>query len=366
MKILSIGTDRKIFDEKSSSARRMLGYGEMVDELHIIVFSLQGLSLKQKKLSEKVFLYPTNSRNRLMYLWDAIRIGRKIKNIDLVSTQDPFETGFVGLVLKKILNIKLQVQIHTDFLSVYFKNGLLNRFRVKIASITLPRADGVRAVSQRIKNSVSAKLKIDKGKIDVLPIFTDVEVLKKSEVKSDLHKKYPQFDFIILMASRFEIEKNILLAIKAFKNVLQNTNKNIGLVIVGSGSEKDFLLDKVSELKIQNDVVFEAWSNDLPSYYKTCDLFLNTSNYEGFGLSILEAFFCGASVLTSDVGLVGDILDEENIMVCPVGDQKCFQDKIELFLEGGVQLNMDLPQEKLASGENQYLENYLNLWEKII
>ena len=45
--------------------------------------------------------------------------------------------------------------------------------------------------------------------ISNLPIFVDVEKIKNTPVNVDLHKKYSQFDFVILMASRFGKEKNI-------------------------------------------------------------------------------------------------------------------------------------------------------------
>ena len=44
MKILSIGSDKKLFDENSEVRRRIIEYGQLVDELHIVVFTNKKLN----------------------------------------------------------------------------------------------------------------------------------------------------------------------------------------------------------------------------------------------------------------------------------------------------------------------------------
>jgi len=78
MKVLSIGTDRTLYDEKSAVSERTIMYGQKMEELHIVVFSLKKHGLAEKKLSANVTIYPTNSFSRLNYIWDALAIGKKI------------------------------------------------------------------------------------------------------------------------------------------------------------------------------------------------------------------------------------------------------------------------------------------------
>jgi len=78
MKIIGIGSDRALFQEGSDAARRQLFYSAVADETHIIVFSLRSLGLQEKKLSDKVFLYPTNSLSRWLYIFDAYRIAQRV------------------------------------------------------------------------------------------------------------------------------------------------------------------------------------------------------------------------------------------------------------------------------------------------
>ena len=52
----------------------------------------------------------------------------------------------------------------------------------------------------------------------------------------------------------------------------------------------------------------EPWTDDPFSYYKTADLFLLTSNYEGYGMAVVEAMAAGCPVIMTDVGLAGEVL----------------------------------------------------------
>ncbi|MFM2357550.1 MAG: hypothetical protein RJA61_287, partial [Candidatus Parcubacteria bacterium] len=249
-KILSIGSDRGVFREGSAVQKRILKQAEYVEELHVIVFShfFKHRGLKAQKLGSNVWLYPTRSWSKIFYIHNAVKIGKKIvgnfkfiNSNSVITSQDPFEAGWAGMRLKMLFKIPLQIQVHTDFLSPHFAHILLNRVRVRMAFRTLPYADRIRVVSKRIKDSLVESFKISGDKISVLPVFVDIELLRKENLQGiDLHKKYPQFNFIILMASRLTREKNIDLALQAFGRV-KKVFPQVGLVIVGSGGERSGL-----------------------------------------------------------------------------------------------------------------------------
>mgnify|MGYP001565613723 FL=1 len=295
MKILSIGSDRNLFVAGSAVRERVKGYAEKTDGYLVVVPGAGKPSIT--RVSEKLRVI---SLGRLQaFFWQPG------ENFDLVTAQDPFENGLTAWFLAKKCKAKLELQIHTDLFSPYFvQHRMLNRVRVIIAKFLLPRADHIRVVSNRIKESLINKLKIPESKIEVRPIFVDIEKIKNAPVKIDLHKKYPQFGKIILMASRLTKEKNIDLAIELMPKFLKQ-NPKTGLIIVGSGPEEKKL--KAKSAKLKNNIIFEPWSDDLPSYYKTADLFLNTSWYEGYGMTLVEARAAGCPVLSTDVGVAREI-----------------------------------------------------------
>ncbi|MFC1757083.1 glycosyltransferase [Patescibacteria group bacterium] len=330
MRVLMFTTDKNILQENSEVSQRMVEYSKLVEKLDILLIQ------KSNILS-------------------ALKRGKKYEKPDLISAQDPFETGFIGWKLARYFGAKLQLQVHTDFMSPYFKKeSLKNRVRVWLAKFLIPKANCIRVVSERIRKSLELRFKNYDLGITNLPIWVDVEKIKNSPIKIDLHKKYPQFDFIILMASRLTKEKNISTAITTMSDVVVNYPKT-GLIIVGDGSQRKALKSQITRYKLQNNAILEQWTTDLTSYYKTCDLFLLTSNYEGYGMTLIEASAAGCNIISTDVGIADEVLEKENIF--RQGDKKGLQTKIERALNGNIK-----PTKQINScTRKEYLEKYRNM-----
>jgi glycosyltransferase involved in cell wall biosynthesis len=355
-KVISISTDRKIFDESSPVRARQIEYGALFDELHIVVFTSVFSSLPTKiQIAPNVWVYGTKSWSKFLCISDAVKVASSVisrrdtggdahtsadNQSFVITTQDPFETGLVGRKLARKFKLPLHVQIHTDFLNSYFSTqSFLNRLRLKISKKVLMNADAVRVVSRRILESLqknSHNISLKDGVIPfVLPIFVDVDKIEKTEIgddpDADLRKKYPQFNFIVLVASRLTSEKNIPFAIEVFEKILSAYSKT-GLVIVGSGPEKKRLENLVKKLGIGNNVVFEPWVSDLTPHYRTANVFLLTSNFEGYGLTLVEATANHCPIVSTDVGIARELTSP-----CAIGDVGCFFNKISDLIESPAQ-----------------------------
>ncbi len=343
MKVLTIGSDKKLFEEGSAVRARAIEYASLFEELHIIVFSKRNFQLIRKiQIAENAWVYPTNSWSRWLYVRNAVRLGRSIVKSQLskvsdwvVSGQDPFESGLAASRIAARFNLPLHIQIHTDFLSPYFAgSSFLNRIRLRIASRVLPQAKAIRVVSERIKDSLLqvASYKLQTVPV-VLPIFTDLQKFASVQPSSGLKQKYPQWNFIILIASRLSPEKNISFALDVLYKLVKKYPR-LGMVIVGEGPCQRSLKSKVRSLKLRNSVAFLPWQPDLASYYKTANLFLLTSLYDGFALTLLEAVASGCPTVSSDVGVARELLNHKgHSFVCSVNDLNCFTEKISRFIE---------------------------------
>lgn len=370
-----LSTDQNIFNTGSEGQKRMIEYGSLFEELHIIIYTKSGFRIQNLGFNGKnnVFIYPTNSWIKLLYFRDTYKIAKKIflnsksyiQNSFVITTQDPFETGFMGYLLKRKFKLPLQIQIHTDFLSPYFwRESFKNKIRVLLGKWLIKKADCIRVVSGRIKKSILSRLNLNsevQPRILELPIFVDTEKIKNTPIKTDLHKKYPDYDFIILMASRLTKEKNIEMALKALREIIntktnirtsdvQNINDNLGtseaqtlknqrklvsilLLIVGDGQERENLEFRIQNLGLENNIKIENWTDDLASYYKTADLFLNTSNYEGYGRAIIEALAADCPVLTTDVGVASEIIEfgKSGIIIKPRDTKALIESILEII-----------------------------------
>lgn len=372
MKVLLISTDRNILKDGSPVRTRMSEYGTNADSIDIIVFSKKTDNVSVR-ISDNVTAFPTNSINRWLYFFDAISIGKKLKGADIVSSQDPFETGLAGFVISKKVGAKFHIQIHTDIFNPYFiAESFLNRLRLIIARYLLPKAHGVRVVSKRIKNSlVSNKCNLKNDPI-VLPIFVDVKRHEEALLKFDLRQKYPQFEFIFLVASRLSREKNTLMILEVFERLLKKFPK-IGLVIVGDGEVKRCLMLYVADHKLKPNVIFEGWQNDLSSYYKTADAFVAFSDYEGYGMTLVEAASCRIPIITSEVGLVGDVLESgKEALVCKARDTDCLVEKMSQVIEDDELRNSIIDNaynkvnERAILDKGEYLLEYKKVWDQLL
>jgi glycosyltransferase involved in cell wall biosynthesis len=305
MKLLMISTDKKMFQQGSAVSLRQIETAKKWEEVHIIVFTDK--SFREVHFAPNVWVYPTRSGSKFMYAFDAKRLGKflvKGRGITHVTTEDSSLTAMAGLALKKQFKIQLEINVHTDIGSKNFTWNFENKVRKAMALSYLPQADSVRVVSPRIKKYLTDDLKIEEGRITVRPIAVDADKIKNSPVTTNLKVKYVQFTKVVLVASRLEKEKNVRLAIEAWPQVLAKVPR-AGLVIVGSGRERERLEALVDRLGIAASVKFEDWADEktLISYYKTADVFLNTSLYEGYGMTLAEAKAAGTKIVSTDVGI---------------------------------------------------------------
>lgn len=335
MRVIMISTDRKMFESNSAVVNRMIGYGKVLGDLQIIV--LAGRQ-EMQKLSDEVTVHSTNSWSRFMSFPDAIRLILKLnrqKRADWISAQDPFETGLVAWIANIFIKTKLQFQLHTDVFSPFFaKSNFLNQCRVVLAKFLLPKANRIRVVSQKIFRSLlGGKLNLSPEKITVLPVFIDPEEFSGREVAINLKEKYPEFDQIVLMASRFEPEKDFITALSAFKQVVSKRSKT-GLLIVGEGSEKKKIESLIENLGLKNNVVIEPWAKDLFSYFKTADVYLLTSLFEGYGRTLVEASLVGIPFVSTDVGCAQELINLGiRGRVVSVGDEGAVSTAVSNFLD---------------------------------
>lgn len=358
-----LSTDQHILEIGSSVYVRMREYAELVDELHIVVLCAKktGVELHDSNLH----VYPTNSEKKVQRIFDAYKIAAGIiemrafsESDSLISCQDPFELGLIGVRLKKRFGLKLQLQVHTDFANKFFvRESFKNKARYVIAWRTLARADGIRVVSERIKKTLLALggPRFSSEKVSVLPIFTDIDAITATEA-IDLHSRFPHFKKIILMASRLTHEKQVVWACSALESVAEKY-PDLGIVILGDGPERA-VLEKISYVRVA------GWTDNVVSYMKGADLFLNTSLYEGYGRTLVEAAASGVPVVTTDVGVAPEIFEngKTGILITPL-DAPALSAAVLSVIEGRVMLSApQLPK----TTKFAYLQAYLETWRRCL
>ncbi len=370
MKVLMISSDRNVLSANSAVSERMKEYGGLVEELHIVLLSDSSHDLKAAQLGKNVWVYPTNSSTSIFRPLNAASLGKKIvydkKFVrgESVITADSIECGWAGLKIKNKWRIPLEVQLHSDPFSPYF-SGFQNKVRRFMARQVLKNADAVRCVSATVAEKVGGIA--GREKVFVLPIYIDKERLSGGQVTFDLHARYG-WHFVMLAVARLSPEKNLGLAIETLALVRQRF-PDTGLVIVGSGPEEGSLKSLVKKLGLDGGVEFAGWQNDLASFYKTANLFIQTSLFEGYGLALVEAGLNGLPVVSTPVGIADELENGKDAYICNVGDKEAFAkavcDLIENnFKRENLRLNLKNTLENKLISKEEYLKLLLNAWEQ--
>lgn len=341
MNVIMISLERTLLDPKSKSAERMRLYAKEFDSLNIILPTLTKGETYAKpiELGERVTLFPTNSSSKWKYIFDAKRIAKEIHGNSItkwiVTTQDPFDTGAIGYLVARMLNAGLHVQEHGDFFSAPYWRGesFGNQIRYHIGLFVLRRADAVRVVCERTKKTLMAH-GVMKTAITKVAMYTPVEMWMQTQPQFTVQEKYGA-EKVIVWIGRFVPQKNLPLLIRAFGRV-QRELPEVKLVLVGSGPLKDAMRQLVQEMNLSEYVVFEEWTDDPISYIKTADAYALSSNYEGWGRVLIEALAAGVSIVTTEVGCAGEVIeDHKTALVTPLNDEAAFTHALKQVLTDG-------------------------------
>ena len=81
--------------------------------------------------------------------------------------------------------------------------------------------------------------------------------------------------------------------------------------IIGEGKLEGRLKRYAQDRGLTDHVIFTGFRNDIPLVLPELDLFLTTSETEGFGTTILDAFACRVPVVATDAGGIPEIVEDD-------------------------------------------------------
>jgi glycosyltransferase involved in cell wall biosynthesis len=316
LSVLFVSNDPSIFDAVSPARARMRRYAERLGTLHILSRG-KGEYVQDGPLH----LHPVGGM-KLLALRKFPELARAIilkHGIQVVSAQDPFELGTAALAAVSGTGAKLHLQVHTDFLSPWFVQGVRfpmswrNRMRLRAARENIPGAHGIRTVSARVARRVR----------EVFPQAVAPSVIAIA-VDPALPAPVPlgleECRFMFIAVGRLEAEKRVDDLLKALAMVVTKYPHTC-LTLVGDGRERRRLEKLARKRGISSNVRFLGTRPDARALMQSAHAFVQASAYEGYGLSLIEAALAGIPIVTTDVGIVGDVLRPiHDALVVPVGE----------------------------------------------
>lgn len=141
----------------------------------------------------------------------------------------------------------------------------------------------------------------DRGKVHLVKNAIDLDNFRfNPEVREQMRTKLGINNrFVVGHVGRFVYSKNHNFLIDVF-NEVHKRNPDSVLLLVGDGTLKEQIRQKVDRLGLSDSVMFLGLRKDVTDLYQAMDVSVLPSNYEGFGMVALEAQASGLPVIVSE------------------------------------------------------------------
>jgi glycosyltransferase involved in cell wall biosynthesis len=251
----------------------------------------------------------------------------------------PIAAVMAGMICRKKVIIRLESPIElAQGISAESlqKMGLSHSsvfFRVvrMVQNSVLRHADGIIAISAEIRDKLVA-IGIDPLKIHSIPNGIDTQKFCRVDAgdKPKIRRKLalPSDKIIVTFTGRLAISKGVPMLIEIWPT-LQEKYPDIHLLLVGSDAAthdscKSSVLQQIQHHQLEESVTLVGDVENVHEYLQASDVYVFPSEYEGFGLSMVEALACGLPAVATSVGIADDLIQSglNGLLVPPKKDSE--------------------------------------------
>ena len=257
---------------------------------------------------------------------------------------------------KRYSNIKKITTEHSTF------NRRRKLFLRPLEKFVYSKYNYIIAISDGVKSSLNQWLKMP-SKLLVIP---NGIILKFSvnNYLNDFETKKKNKNINLLMVARFTQSKNHRMLIDCMKKL----PKNYHLFLLGDGELLQKERKYVELNKMSSRINFVGYSNNILSYYEKADIYIQASNWEGFGLATVEAMSYGLPVIATDVEGLREVVDKCGPLI-PNNDVDRLCNSIIDIIKNPSELKRMSNCSYMKSKEfsiNKMVDTYYNLYKKVI
>jgi len=304
-----------IKNKNSASGTFVSQFLKLREIFDIKIYAFEKINFGNNKHDISIQYYAEKSRtnsgfnlNPIPYLSlinEFIWLGRifMLNHPDIVLSVDVRCNILAALSIKYFLpKSKLVATARNNIIEVSKRKNFAVRLLLRIIGrIILKRVDVFICVSDGVKRSYRKFFKIE-SRMYVIPDglnLTDVNKFKNMPIPRE-HTSLFKGDFKkIISIGRFEEQKDFPTLLKVFSKT-QGKIKDLRLILIGDGRQRQMLEEMVLKLKLEKYVHFIGWQKNIYPYLAASDLFILSTKYEGFSYVILEAIATGIPVISTD------------------------------------------------------------------
>lgn len=246
-------------------------------------------------------------------------------NAKIVYSHWVYPEGIVALSLSNKYNCHHVFHFHAGDINSIKKTKKFSDILKKI----LENSASTVFVSKGIQKIVTEQYKVNN------PQVCYNGVCQSLFYPSDMYKlrnelNIPLTKTVYLSVGTLKTSKRFDLAIASFSKL--NDDKCI-YYIIGEGSENNYLQKLIKFYNMENKIFLlgQKTNNLVVKYMQASDYLIQPSDYESFGLVLVEAILCGTPVISTEVGGIPEIVDNSNgILVVPNNVEALFYALIDI------------------------------------
>jgi glycosyltransferase involved in cell wall biosynthesis len=198
----------------------------------------------------------------------------------------------------------------------------LGAWVVRRADIVIAVSDTVRDQTHRYLGVSPAKTRTIRHGIDPEP-FARVASAERNRLRVEWGAK--DDTVVVGTVGRLTPQKGLHVLLESFAHYRALASRPSRLVLVGCGPLDTELKARSLELGLADAVVWAGFRDDIPAVMSSFDVFALSSQYEGFGLVLLEAMTAGKPVVATKVSAIPELVEDGVTgLLSPGGDPVAF------------------------------------------
>jgi glycosyltransferase involved in cell wall biosynthesis len=274
--------------------------------------------------SENVKIRLVKARSYILWEQIALPLAIKKDHCDVLhctsNTAPLFTSTPIILILHDVIFLEKSIfRLLSSGGTLYQKMG--NLYRRFLIPFLIKKVKLLVTVSQYEKKKISDVIKKIKTPINVIynGVGEHFKVISDRNVLDEKKEQYGLPDKFIFFMGNTDPKKNTINVLKAYSLLV----KMIDIPLVMIDYPKNELInicDEIGDKALYDKIILTGYipNTDLPYIYNLCSVFLYPSIRESFGIPIIEAQSCGATVITSNTSSMPEVAGEGAIVVNPL------------------------------------------------
>ena len=178
------------------------------------------------------------------------------------------------------------------------------------------------SISEKTQENLIKWLNFKKNCTDkfvVIPNGVNLERFQSAKAyhKAEIHHNFTEDTRLLCMVGRFDKQKDQPTIIRAMEDLSEDTH----LLLIGEGPLQEQNKSLAKKLAVDNRVHFLGFRDDVERIFKTADIIILSSHWEGFGLVAVEGMAAGKPVIASDVDGLREVVEGAGLLFAK-GDSK--------------------------------------------